>query len=138
LWTCLEIVLWGNFNLHGQKSNLLAKHQTQAVPSGSRRNHEALPISTSPRKWQEAARKPPEVLWCVFLQGVMTREDQQRKQGEPVQEHRQRRPASVKPCGGQQSVARWTNARALSTVCWVILTLFSNIKSLSNVCSSKT
>jgi hypothetical protein len=36
-------------------------------------------------KWQGAAKIPPEVLWCVSLYKVMASEDQQRKQGEPMQ-----------------------------------------------------
>jgi hypothetical protein len=43
------------------------------------------------QKLQEAGRTPPEVLWCISLYEAMTREDQQRKQGEPMQERRQRR-----------------------------------------------
>jgi hypothetical protein len=33
----------------------------------SRRNHQALPIGMSLPKLQEAARTPPEVLWCTCL-----------------------------------------------------------------------
>jgi hypothetical protein len=53
-----------------------------AVPS--RRNLEALPISPSPQKRQEAAATPTEILWRASLYGAATNNDQQRRQGEPI------------------------------------------------------
>lgn len=55
-----------------------------------------------PPKWQESARTPPEVLWCVYLYKVVTSEDQRRKQGEPMPEYHQQRPVSVQPNKDQQ------------------------------------
>lgn len=55
----------------------------------SRRNLEALPISTSPLKWQEAAGTPPEELWYISLCEVSTSEDQRRKEVESMPEHLQ-------------------------------------------------
>jgi hypothetical protein len=40
-----------------------------ATAGRSRRNHMALPIGLNPRKWQEAARTPPQVFWCISLYG---------------------------------------------------------------------
>lgn len=65
MWTCLEIVLWGNSNLCCQQSGPLAKHRTGVAPP--RRNSEAPPINLSPWKQQEAAGILPEVLWCISM-----------------------------------------------------------------------
>jgi hypothetical protein len=63
------------------------KHESVATVR-SRRSYEAPAMGTSLREWQEAARTPPEVLWCVTLYEVITSKHQQRKQGEPMQECR--------------------------------------------------
>jgi hypothetical protein len=66
--TCLEVFLWGDFNLHCQQSSSLKL----AATTQSRRNVEASLISTSLRNQQEAAKTPPEVLWCTSLYEIMT------------------------------------------------------------------
>ena len=123
MWTCLEIVPLGNSNLCYQQSSPITKHQAHesVAVAWSRRNHDSLTISPSPWKQQESAIISLEVLWFISLYGVMTGKDQPRKQGEPVEEHCQWRPASAKSNKDQQREIRWTNARASSTICWVIL-----------------
>jgi hypothetical protein len=73
------------------------------------RNHKALPNSTSPQNQQEATRTAPEVLWCIFLYEVTANDDQQRRQDEPIPQHRQQTLASAKSNKDQQRVARRTN-----------------------------
>ena len=53
----------------------------------SRRNFEIAPISLSLQKQEEDARTSPEVLWCIFLYEIMTNDDQQRGQSEPMPQH---------------------------------------------------
>jgi len=71
------------------------KHEPAAAAALSRRKHKAADRqeSMSPQKQQEAARTPPEVLWCISLYEITTREDQPRKQGKPMQEGHQQSPA---------------------------------------------
>ena len=45
---------------------------------------EALPISLSPWKQQEASGISQGVLWCVFLYEAMEKGDHRRRQGEPT------------------------------------------------------
>jgi hypothetical protein len=80
-WTCLEIILWGHFNLPCQQSSPLAKHQTQINSSGAiwKKLHGFA-------NCQEAARISP-VLWCVSLYKVKISGDQRRKRGKPVLEY---------------------------------------------------
>ena len=83
MWSCLEVVLWGNSNLHYQdisSSVQNTKHESVAAAQ-SRRNLESLPnwhkSSTEVTKisWK---KKPQEVLWCISLYEDITRDDQQR------------------------------------------------------------
>ena len=148
MWTCVEIVLWGSSNLHHQDTSS-SVHMNQQLdllmnsihksPTAvqSRRKLKALPISLSPQKWQEAAGISQGVLWCVSLIEVMTNDDLQRRQGEPMPQHCQWRPTSAKPNKGQKRVARWTSATAWSTVFWVVHS-FQMLHVLSSVHSSKT
>lgn len=54
-----------------------------------------MPIGTS--SWKQQAPGISWVLWCVSVYEVMTREDQWRKQDEPMQEHHQWRPVLGSP-----------------------------------------
>jgi hypothetical protein len=97
--------------VHYQNTN---HHQQQwLAPEENGRLHQS--ISMSSLNQEKAAKTPSEALWCISLYEVATSKDQRRKQGKLTQEHCQRRPA------------RHTNARAPSTVCWVILRLFLDI-----------
>lgn len=79
IWTCLEIVLWGESNLSCQdiSSSVVAWstpiYHKSAVELQSRRNCKALIIVPSVWKWWGASE-----LWHIFLYKVMVNEDQQR------------------------------------------------------------
>lgn len=116
MWNCFQIVLCSD-------SNLCCHESATAVQS--RRNSEALPMSFSLQN--KATGISQEVLWCISLYKVMTNDDQARRQGKPMPQHHQWRLVSAKLNEDHQRVARWTNATALSIVCWVILTPLPNI-----------
>lgn len=78
---------------------------------------------TNQQESGEATGIPPEVHWCISLSEVRTSEES----NEPMEERHQWRPASEKPNVDQQRDARWTNAKASSTLCWFPLILFPNV-----------
>jgi hypothetical protein len=77
---------------------------------------------------QQQWLSPEETVRLCWLAGafvvLLWSHNKQRNQGKPMSEYHQWRPVSAKP---KQIPARWTNARASSAVCWVILILFPNI-----------
>ena len=93
------MVLWGELNLNYQdvSSSVHTNQQQQLDPlttpfmnqqqQSDPADCKSLSINLSLQKQQEAARTPPEVLWCVSLYEVRANDDQQRRQSEPVPQH---------------------------------------------------
>ena len=105
-WTCLEVVLWGDSSLCCQQSSPLAEHQTWIGSRGSIQKKPRVSAGQSAGGCRRG-QKPPEYHEKFF--GAFF---------------------SMKSlCDKWRSTrkARLTNARALSTVCWVILIFFPNI-----------
>ena len=105
-WTCLEVVLWGDSSLCCQQSSPLAEHQTWIGSKGSIQKKPRVSAGQSAGGCRRG-QKPPEYHEKFF--GAFF---------------------SMKSlCDKWRSTrkARLTNARALSTVCWVILKFFPNI-----------
>lgn len=105
-WTCLEVVLWGDSSLCCQQSSPLAEHQTWIGSRGSIQKKPRVSAGQSAGGCRRR-QKPPEYHEKFF--GAFF---------------------SMKSlCDKWRSTrkARLTNARALSTVCWVILKFFPNI-----------
>ena len=105
-WTCLEVVLWGDCSLCCQQSSPLAEHQTWIGSRGSIQKKPRVSAGQSAGGCRRG-QKPPEYHEKFF--GAFF---------------------SMKSlCDKWRSTrkARLTNARALSTVCWVILKFFPNI-----------
>jgi hypothetical protein len=86
MWTCLEIVLWGESSLHCQDTSSSVHVNQQQQLNGCLIQKKpwgfaCLPESTG------AARSywtPPEVLWYISLYHVTRNVDQWRRQGKPI------------------------------------------------------
>jgi hypothetical protein len=88
VWTYLEIILWGDANLHGQdrSSSVHTNQQQQFNPEETSRISQSAPVCRSSRKPLEYHEK---FFGAFFLYKLMTNDDQQRSQGEPVQQSHQ-------------------------------------------------
>lgn len=107
---------------------------TQEKQWGSANQHESVEAARS--SWNTTRSS------LVHFHEVMTRKDQQREPGEPLEECHHQRPDSAKSNKNQQRVARWTNA--LSRVCSSQIShektprVYSQQNVLLYVCFSKT
>lgn len=152
MWACLKIVLWSD----SKKSSLTRYQQFSSRESAviawcihkyhswisntvqARRSHEALPISPSQWKLQEATGIWWEVLWWDSLCEVSTNDDQQQK-GKANQchsiiikdQHQQRPTRTSKECQGEPM----PHCHPLSVGLYDYLDQTS--RALSSVCSSK-
>jgi len=89
MWSCSELVLWGETNLCCQGINSLVHTNQQrwldllANTQQGQFDPEEATICKSAWVWG-SSKKQPEVLWCVSLYRVTANYDQQKRQGEPT------------------------------------------------------
>lgn len=113
MWVCLEVVVWDNTSLpcddiSSPVQSANSKHESVPEAWFRKKTAKLHQIGSTLWKWQEAARTSWG-LCCLSLYKVTASE---------VSED-------------QQSIASWTNTRALFTHCWVILRHFQGSSQVS-------
>ena len=118
-WTCLEVVLWRNSNLHWQQSSPLAKHQIWISSRSSIQNK--LQGSNNQQDYAKETGSSQNITRCFLVYFSLWSHNKQRSEKKARWINARASSPKINISKAQWRPAQQTNARALSSACWVIV-----------------